>query len=128
MLYVFDESEIKFRQRGQMFGNMHLIVELYKYEQIKSTIITHCIDEMFEEINGQNVEILCQMLLKLSTHIIKRAREIRLAKESDRVGRKFTHTTIDLDWIDGTLQKLFGERTNNGLDTRIRFMIQDIMD
>lgn len=52
MLYVFDESEIKFRQKQQMFGNMRLIVELYKHQQIKSTILTQCIDEMFEEING----------------------------------------------------------------------------
>lgn len=32
MLYVFDESEIKFRQKQQMFGNMRLIVELYKHQ------------------------------------------------------------------------------------------------
>ena len=31
MLHVFDKSEIKFRMKEQMFGNMHLIVELYKY-------------------------------------------------------------------------------------------------
>lgn len=59
MLHVFDKSEIKHRMKEQMFGNMHLIVELYKYHQIKSNIITMCIDDMFEEINGQNVEILC---------------------------------------------------------------------
>lgn len=52
MLYVFDETEIKFRQKQQMFGNMRLIVELYKHQQIKSNILTQCIDEMFEEING----------------------------------------------------------------------------
>jgi len=59
MMAVFDESELKKRQKDQMFGNMHLIVELYKYNQIKSNIITHCINDMFEEINCQNVEILC---------------------------------------------------------------------
>jgi hypothetical protein len=31
MLHVFDQSEINFRLKEQMFGNMHLIVELYKY-------------------------------------------------------------------------------------------------
>jgi hypothetical protein len=31
MLHVFDQSEIKFRLKEQMFGNMHLIVELYKH-------------------------------------------------------------------------------------------------
>jgi hypothetical protein len=59
MLHVYDQTEIKARLKDQMFGNMHLIVELYKYHQIKSNIITMCIDDMFEEINGQNVEILC---------------------------------------------------------------------
>jgi hypothetical protein len=52
MLHVFDQSEIKFRLKEQMFGNMHLIVELYKHHQIKSNILTMCIDDMFEEING----------------------------------------------------------------------------
>ena len=66
MLHVYDQTEIKARLKDQMFGNMHLIVELYKYHQIKSNIITMCIDDMFEEINGQNVEILCQMLMKLA--------------------------------------------------------------
>jgi len=68
MLHVFDKSEIKFRMKEQMFGNMHLIVELYKYHQIKCNIITMCIDDMFEEINCQNVEILCQMLKKLASY------------------------------------------------------------
>ena len=66
MLHVYDSTEIDFRLKEQMFGNMHLIVELYKYHQIKSNILTMCIDDMFEEINCQNVEILCQMLNKLA--------------------------------------------------------------
>ena len=71
MLHVFDKSEIKYRMKEQMFGNMHLIVELYKYHQIKCNIITMCIDDMFEEINGQNVEILCQMLNKLASYQVQ---------------------------------------------------------
>jgi hypothetical protein len=59
MLYVFDASEIKERQQDQMFGNMALIVELYKYNVFRSTILTTCIDDLFEEINSQNIEILC---------------------------------------------------------------------
>lgn len=39
MLFVFDESEIKCRQREQMHGNMQLIVELFKVGQIKSHIV-----------------------------------------------------------------------------------------
>lgn len=29
MLYVFDESDIRHRQKLQLFGNMQLIVELF---------------------------------------------------------------------------------------------------
>jgi len=35
-----------------MFGNMALIVELYKYDAIKPHIIQTCIDELFEEVNN----------------------------------------------------------------------------
>ena len=68
MMYIFDSTELEFRLKEQMFGNMALIVELYKYNLIKSNIITMCIDDMFEEINGQNVEILCKMLNNLAQY------------------------------------------------------------
>lgn len=113
MLHVFDQSEIKFRLKEQMFGNMHLIVELYKYGQIKSNIITMCIDDMFVEINGQNVEILCQMLFKLATFQVAQPRNASHPKQSQ----------IDLEWIDCTLTRLFKERDNMELNSRIRFCI-----
>lgn len=63
---------------------MHLIVELYKYHQIKSNILTMCIDDMFEEINGQNVEILCQMLNKLANFQCKTNKESREQQSEGR--------------------------------------------
>jgi len=70
MLYVFDESEIRERQKDQMFGNMALIVELYKRNLFRAGLLITCIDELFEEVNNQNVEILCQMLRKITLHQI----------------------------------------------------------
>ena len=119
MLAIFDESEIKKRQKDQMFGNMHLIVELYKYDQIKSGILTTCIDDMFEEVNGQNIEILCQMVLKLSHHVVKTSR----AQREDKSGAKPKVRNINLEWIDTTLKKLFKNRENKDLDSRVRFQI-----
>ena len=52
MLYVFDESEIRERQKDQMFGNMALIVELYKSNHFKAHLLTTCINELFEEVNN----------------------------------------------------------------------------
>jgi len=74
MLFVFDESEIKSRQREQMHGNMQLIVELFKVGQIKAHIVSTCIDEMLTELNTRNVEILCQMLLKLARFTVDKCR------------------------------------------------------
>lgn len=116
MLHVFDQSEIKFRLKEQMFGNMHLIVELYKHGQIKSNIITMCIDDMFVEINSQNVEILCQMLNKLANFQVSQPHHSNYPKQ------------IDLDWIENTLSRLFKERDNTALSSRIRFGIQDLID
>ena len=77
MLYVFDESEIRERQKDQMFGNMALIVELYKSNHFKAHLLTTCINELFEEVNNQNVEILCQMLRKITLHQIDTNRKQR---------------------------------------------------
>lgn len=73
---------------------------------------------MFVEINGQNVEILCQMLYKLATFQVAQPRNASHSKQSQ----------IDLEWIDSTLQRLFKERDNLELNSRIRFCIQDLID
>lgn len=57
-----------------MFGNMALIVELYKYDVFRPQILLQCIDELFEEVNNQNIEILCQMLTKLAEHQVEVSR------------------------------------------------------
>jgi len=35
-----------------MFGNMALIVELYKYNVFKPAILVSCVEELFEEVNN----------------------------------------------------------------------------
>ena len=52
---------------------MRLIVELYVNNQIPEGIIVTCINSLFEDINNQSVEILCQMMEKISEHVVKRA-------------------------------------------------------
>jgi hypothetical protein len=52
MLFVFDESELECRRVQQMHGNMQLIVELYKHEQISSVILNTCIEDLLQELNN----------------------------------------------------------------------------
>ena len=66
MLFVFDETELEQRRVQQMHGNMQLIVELYKHDQISSVILNTCIEDLLQEVNNQNIEILCKMLWKLA--------------------------------------------------------------
>lgn len=43
---LYDESELRQRQKEQLQGNMHLIVELFKNNLIKSNILINCFDEL----------------------------------------------------------------------------------
>lgn len=117
-----------------MFGNMALIVELYKYDLIKADIIITCINELYEEINDQNIEIVTQMLKKLATHVVKQSRKARESasqpgnQATTKTSSKSSRSLIGLDWIDRKLQNLFASRNDKSLDSRLRFMIQDLMD
>jgi len=57
-----------------MHGNMQLIVELYKNDQISSVILNTCIEDLLSEPNNQNIEILCKMLGKLGDFLYKKAK------------------------------------------------------
>jgi len=115
-----------------MHGNMHLIVELYKHNLIRPSIIVTCIDEMFEEVNNSNIDILCQMIHKLSAYQVsktKREREEAAANpKSKKEVAPSKKSSIDLEYIDSHLSKLFKHRNNTSIETRVRFKIQDLMD
>jgi hypothetical protein len=53
---------------------MHLIVELFKNNLIKSNILINCFDELQQERSNQNVDILTQMMMKLSEFMIAKSK------------------------------------------------------
>jgi hypothetical protein len=62
-----------------MQGNMHLIVELFKNNLIKSNILINCFDELQQERSNMNVDILAQMMNKLAEFVVAKAKADRLA-------------------------------------------------
>lgn len=60
---------------------MKLIVELYTHGQIPEGIILTCINSLFDEVIDQNLEILCQMMEKIASHVVKRAISEKHLKE-----------------------------------------------
>ena len=71
MMTLFDDNELKERKRDQMYGNMYLITELYIAKQLNGNIIKTCLDDLQQEINDQNIEIMCYMVDKLMTDLCK---------------------------------------------------------
>ena len=141
MLFVFDESDLRHRQKLQLFGNMQLIVELYLHNQIPEGIIMTCIASLMEDLqNDQSVEILCQMLTKIATHVTKKARQekenekhmnqINASAEKRAAAKRksIKNCAINLEYVEGTLQRLFSYRNSDSMSSRIKFKIQDLMD
>ena len=57
-----------------MYGNMYLLTELYIANQLNGNIIKTCLEDLQQEINDQNVEILCYMMNKLMCNLVKKAK------------------------------------------------------
>ena len=60
-----------------MHGNMQLITELFKLDLVNGNIIKTCLEDLFQEMNNQNTEVLCNMLDRLTKHVVERSRELR---------------------------------------------------
>jgi len=65
MMYLFDENELQERKKEQMYGNMYLLTELFIARQLNGNIIKTCLDDLQQEMNDQNMTILCYMSTKL---------------------------------------------------------------
>lgn len=73
MQLVYDKEELIYRQKLQMYGNMKLLAELYTHNCLNEGILNTCIDSLFDEINDQNVEILCHMITKITGYVVTTA-------------------------------------------------------
>ena len=56
---------------------MRFLVELFKLRLVKSTVIKMCLEDLFQELNVYNLEVLCNMLDKLTQHFVDQSREER---------------------------------------------------
>ena len=64
---------------------MKLIVELFKLDMVKGQIVKTCLDELFQEMSGRNIEVLCGMLDTLSTYQCKMSHKARTEKAEPKV-------------------------------------------
>ena len=126
MMYLYDEDELKERLKEQMYGNMFLLTELFIGGLLNGVIIKACLEELQQEINDQNVEIMCYMITKLMTHLVKDAK--KAMKEDKFPEKKNSKKTITLEYGENLCKNLFEHRKNDVLASRIRFKIMDVID
>jgi translation initiation factor 4G len=93
-----------------MLGNIRFIGELYKESMLTERIMHECIKKLigeFQHPEEENVEALCKLMSTIG-HMIDHAK----AKE----------------FIDAYFDRMTKMSNNQGLPSRLRFMLRDIID
>lgn len=107
----YEAESFKIRRRA--VGTVHFIGELYKIEMLTSRIMQSCIQHLLEPsmCSEETLECLCKLL----TTIGKRLEQLDSKK-------------IDLTEYFATLSRLADKKNSSGISSRIRFMIQDLIE
>ena len=56
---------------------MRFLVELFKLNLVKASIIKTCLEDLFQELSVDNIEVLCNMLDTLTSHLVDQSRDER---------------------------------------------------
>lgn len=110
------KTEIEFdrtKVRKRAVGTVHFIGELYKIEMLTSNIMRSCITHLLDPAmcSEETLECLCKLL--------------------DTVGKrleKLDKNKVDLSEYFVTLENLSDKKNPSGISSRIRFMIQDVIE
>lgn len=107
----FDVESTKMRKRA--VGTVHFIGELYKIEMLTSKIMRSCITHLLDSsmCSEETLECLCKLLSTVGKRL-----------------EKLDKNKIDLSDVFVTLEKLADKNNPIGISSRIRFMIQDIIE
>lgn len=131
MMNLYDDDELQERKKEQMYGNMYLLTELFIARQLNGNIIKTCLDDLQQELDDQNVEIICYMMNKLMIELCRQAKNDLASDDpsSQSARSKRQNKVINLDYGNTICLKVFELRNNKDLlQVRTRFKIQDLMD
>ncbi|XP_044597815.1 eukaryotic translation initiation factor 4 gamma 3-like isoform X3 [Cotesia glomerata] len=100
------ESDRQIRLKS--VGNIRFIGELYKQDMLTANIMRKCITHLLDNIDEDNLECLCKLLTTIG---------------------KIFEVKNDLNNYFQTLNDLAsGRQTGRKISSRVRFMIQDVID
>ncbi|XP_020170804.1 eukaryotic translation initiation factor 4G [Aegilops tauschii subsp. strangulata] len=105
-----EREEKRLRVRRRMLGNIRLIGELYKKKMLTERIMHECIKKLLGEYqhpDEEDLEALCKLMSTIGEMI-------------DHIRAK-----VHMDFYFDIIQKL---SANSKLSSRIRFMLEDVID
>lgn len=105
-----EREEKRIRARRRMLGNIRLIGELYKKKMLTERIMHECINKLlgqYQNPDEEDLEALCKLM--------------------STIGEMIDHprTKVHMDFYFDLIQKL---SENVKLSSRIRFMLEDVID
>ncbi|KAL6903789.1 hypothetical protein ACP4OV_004602 [Aristida adscensionis] len=105
-----EREEKRIRARRRMLGNIRLIGELYKKKMLTERIMHECINKLLGEYQNpdeEDLEALCKLM--------------------STIGEMIDHprAKVHMDFYFDLIQKL---SENSKLSSRIRFMLEDVID
>ncbi|XP_075212350.1 eukaryotic translation initiation factor 4 gamma 3-like isoform X3 [Lycorma delicatula] len=111
----FEEEERQIRRKS--VGNIRFIGELFKHEMLTAGIMHRCIQHLLNKHEEEPLECLCKLL----TTIGKELETATLSANKD-------HQVPSLDVYFEKMQDLAQKRENSKISSRVRFMLQDVID
>ncbi|XP_076664476.1 eukaryotic translation initiation factor 4 gamma isoform X6 [Andrena cerasifolii] len=98
------------RIRVKSVGNVRFIGELYKQGLLTSKIMHRCIHQLLNQGDADSLECLCKLLSTIG-------KDLELKGSSDEMADYFHK-----------MQDIVGRRGQGKISSRIRFMLQDVID
>ncbi len=122
-----DEEEKKQKKRQRMFGNTKLIGQLFIRGAIPDFVVKSCFDRLFKEPKEDNIENLCHLFLTIGRKMYEKfafdAQQTTSTKKP-----KIRLKLLSKESFDDYVDRLVAMKQLDGLTSRIKFMIQDVID
>ncbi|CAG4955067.1 unnamed protein product [Colias eurytheme] len=102
-------EEINRRVRMRSVGNVRFIGELYKLKMLTAKIMVFCMNHLIENLEEEKLECLCKLLTTIGQQVESEVKE-------------------QLEQIFKMMQDIVADRKANKISSRVRFMIQDVIE
>ncbi|XP_039278675.1 eukaryotic translation initiation factor 4 gamma 1-like [Nilaparvata lugens] len=116
----YEEEERRIRKKS--VGNVRFIGELYILDMLTAPIMHRCINDLLRQHEEEPLECLCKLLTTIGKKLENATNKI------NETVREKKNELPSLDTYFATMKELSQKRENSKLSSRVRFMLQDVID